>query len=337
MASRATPGSVLVRGLVPLWLLAGALFKLVEASPRTLPQATILAPANRLGVDLHVLLAGLVALELLGVGLMAFARRLARPVAVAILSAFCLILLNEMRAGSGSCGCFGSLSPPLPLMLAIDGALLLGVLFLAPGGAAGEPLLEPRSIAAALGFAAVGALASFLIIIRPAGGGGADPLSTGPIPPTGTAAATDDPSRNPAPEPVRRGWMAPDLAQWIGQPWRAIDLFRFMPRWPSQLDRGKRYIIFYRRTCDHCLALFRELEVVPLDAPVTAVDVPETATEREGPGAWPLPEGLRFELRELPLGCEWMITTPLVVAVEEGVVTCAQEGNGDFRRCLGLQ
>ena len=338
---RAALGTSLVRAVVPAWVLAGALFKLLEASPKTLPLATILTPANRLGLDLHVLLAAIIALEFLAAGGMLLVRRLAKPTAVFMLAAFCGVLVNEMHAGAASCGCFGARSPPLPLMMAIDGTLLLAVLALAPCPGPGG--LAPARLLGALGFGAAGAALAFLVVVprtpvlRAGDGGGPDRpqaatrTADGAAPSTSTA----DPARNPAPAPLPAAWMARDLeAEVLARPWRDFALFKLMPRWPSGLDSGKHYVIFYSRTCDHCQTLFQVVLLRPFDAPVHGVEIPPLKASQGGT-PWDMPALPGVELLELPAGPDYIVTTPLVLTVEDGIVTCAQEG--DYRRCLGVQ
>ena len=45
-----------------------------------------------------------------------------------------------------------------------------------------------------------------------------------------------------------------------------------MPNWPSGLDDAKRYVVFYSRTCEHCEAMFLDDLLIPLDAPITAIE-----------------------------------------------------------------
>jgi hypothetical protein len=179
-------GTILVRAAVPVWILTGALFKLSEAMPRYLP-AQVRGDAMRAGIDLMLLLAVLISLEFLAIAVMVFLGRYARAMAIFMLSCFMLILLRDMyvviadsvakaaadgssaregiKAGLDSmkCGCFGSKSPPLYVMLAIDSGLLLLVSIF-------RPLPAPRPsrgtlVAAALFFAA--ATAVTFVRIRP--------------------------------------------------------------------------------------------------------------------------------------------------------------------------
>lgn len=153
-AWRPAAGFVLCRLVVPLWLVTGATFKLVGASPRFLPKE-ILNDADRLGVDLFALLASLISIEYVAAALMIFVARLARPIAVLILVIFCLVLVREMVAGNTACGCLGVTSPPPWVMLVIDGALLLGVILLPPARLFGTGRWSLLAAGAA-GLAAVG-------------------------------------------------------------------------------------------------------------------------------------------------------------------------------------
>lgn len=121
-------GQVLTRIVVPLWVLAGATFKLVERSPENLP-SQIWKTAAGWHIDLFQLLAVLIALEIAIAAVMIFLPRLSRIAAIFMLGVFCLVLLNEMRVGNvTSCGCFGKIPMPPWVMLIIDGSLLLAVL-----------------------------------------------------------------------------------------------------------------------------------------------------------------------------------------------------------------
>ena len=130
-------GLALCRILVPGWVLLGAVIKLSEADPHTLPAKTILALAGHTGVGLDLLLATLVALELMAVAVMLSLGRMARPMAIVVLSVFCLVMIGEMVNGNFiSCGCLGRESPSPGVILTIDGVLLFGVMALDPTAAA---------------------------------------------------------------------------------------------------------------------------------------------------------------------------------------------------------
>ncbi|MHC4967318.1 MAG: MauE/DoxX family redox-associated membrane protein [Planctomycetota bacterium] len=322
-------GWFLCRVMVPLWVATGAVFKLVELSPKTLPKETILNVANQWGINLYFLLATLIALELLAVVVMLMMARLARPMAILVLSVFCLILIGELVQGNlVNCGCFGDIPIPPWVMLAIDGALLLGVLLFDPTPVLpATPARWPVPLAVLLIVAGVGA--TFWRVI-PAG---RPPVVIPPVP--GPPNPVTDPTANPSPAPLPSYWLADDLEAWIGKPWREIDLFTFMRKWPRDLDHGLRYVTFYGRTCEHCEEMFNYDLVRPeLGSITTAVVVPHSKDELVGPDPFFLP-ATECEHLELPTGCEWLITTPLTVTVEDGIVTCAEEGS--HTECMGLE
>ena len=137
MASASSPSIVSLLGLavtrvvVPLWVLSGAVFKLIERTPANLPSSFVRA-AKDWNIDLGLMLPTLIGLEFLAVAVMVLVARLARPMAIFMLLSFCLILIVELVLQSTSCGCFGSIKIHPGVMLAIDGTLLLSVIFLRP-------------------------------------------------------------------------------------------------------------------------------------------------------------------------------------------------------------
>jgi hypothetical protein len=333
-------GWTLTRLVVPLWVLTGAFFKLAHTSPRTLPKETILDVADQVGLNLYYLLAALIGLEIVAAVVMLTLSRLARPMAILMLGLFCLILIGELMQGNlATCGCFGEIPVPPWVMLVIDGALLLGVLLFDPA-----PLLPTTParwpVGAALVLVIAGFAGSFARVI-PAGRAMVPNPDDGttindPDPGGGnTPAPPDDPTVNPSPTPLPGYWFTSDTDAWVGKPWREIELFTFMPKWPRDLDSGRRFVVFYGRTCEHCEDMFREDLALPaLGSIVSAVEVPYSKTALRGPNAWPMPQ-TPCEHLKLPLGCDWIITTPLVVAVENGIVTCVQEG--DHTECMGIR
>ncbi len=224
-----------------------------------------------------------------------------------------------------SSGCFGSNSPPPWAILIIDGGLLFGVLFLKPPPkSAVQPTRWP--VPAAFALTLIGFATSFAVVI-PAGR--APDQTNGP-----EQTNNGDPQVNPDPKALPGYWFANDLDARIDQPWREIELFTFMPRWPSKMDSGTRYVVFYRRTCEHCQEMFEnDLTDPALAAKVTAIEVPEEKNLLRPDHAWFMPE-TDCELMDLPLGCDWIIQTPWALRIENGIVTCATEG--DHQQCMEL-
>jgi hypothetical protein len=369
-------GTLLTRVVVPLWVLAGALFKLHELNPGNLP-IVIRDPAKQMGIDLMILLRTLIGLELFAVLVMVLVRRLSRAMAIFMLCGFCLILIGETIKKASSCGCFGSLPLKPWHMLVIDGSLLLLVIIswqwervgrIAVDGEGAEPIARPSLLKPALALIpllAVGLLAGFGRPTPPPKPQRVESDDHGPPPTTqltannlpgpsnsstsqptikpptsdtpATTPAAGDPTRNPNPMAIPVSWYTPaDVAkEWTGKPWREIDLFRLMKRWPKDLDAGKHYVVFYRRTCDHCHEMFMFDFFQPLDAPLAAVEIPETASQMRPADAWDMPSTAPMEMLELPLGCNYTLTTPLALRIENGRITCAEEGG--HKKCLGLQ
>jgi hypothetical protein len=316
-------GTLLARAIVPLWVLTGALFKLVERTPGNLPP-TLRQFADQMNVGLGPFLRTAIALEFLAVGVMLFLPRLSRAMAIFMLTSFCAILINEVRLGTESCGCMGKLKVDPLMMLAIDGALLLGVLLFPTRGArrledgAAAPTWP---IVAALAWVAAGFGAAFGV-----------PEKAATIQQAITDAPPDDPTVNPKPDPLP-SYYSPDEENWVGKPWREAGIFRLMTRWPAGLDEGVDYVIFYSKTCDHCHALLETHFTGELAIPTTAVGIPAM------PGAEP-EEALempceRCALMSLPEGCEWFITAPILMRIENGIIQCATEGESpDAPACL---
>lgn len=327
--SAAKIGQVLSRVFVPAWVLTGALFKLMEATPSNLPGKTILPLAAKMNLDLNWTLAVLIGLEFLAIAVMLCLARLARPMAIFILSVFCLVLIGEMVQGNvTSCGCLGNVKIPPWAILAVDGSLLLGVVLFDP-----SPLIK----AGPVGMPAV------LVAVLVAGGFALSywqiihPLQTGTTNINGNNNGNGGPSGvGPNVSAVPPYWFANDVEDWVGKHWTEVELFSFMPTRPAGLDAAKRYVVFYSRTCDHCEDMFREdLNGSPITSIVTAIEVPDSPTVLTSEnGWWPGPP-LECELLSLPLGCDWIITTPLTLRIVDGIVQCVTEG--EHRECMELE
>jgi hypothetical protein len=227
-------GFALSRIAVPLWVLAGASFKLYERTPSNLP-GVILKSAKDMHLDLDVLLRLLIGLEFFAAAVMFFIPRLARSMAIFMLSCFVLIVLGEMYRQATKCGCFGSIPMKPWHMLVIDGTLLAAVIVFNPNPrrtsqpANGVNRGWTKSLTAATLLMIAGLAISFAVPQRPAIEQVADhdPATntsgqdnTQPPPPA-------DPQINPAPAPVPISWYVRTSVhqEWVGKSWREIDLF----------------------------------------------------------------------------------------------------------------
>lgn len=328
-------GCFLTRILVPLWIFTGATFKLVAQTPSTLPKFTIFDPARSLGIDLGVLLNVLIGLEFLAIGVIVFMPRLARLMAGFMLGSFVLILTNELFQGADSCGCLGGKIKLHPgVMMGIDGVLLVGVIVLPIFKVQGVRLMTgivPALIVAALGFSA-----SF--------GARAFSQSGGEAPPLPPPIVIDDPAgdtqndiiQNPcAAPPVQIAfpnfwYVSGDINEWVGQCWNQIDLFKLIRQWPEDIAQGEKFVVLYRRDCDHCEEMFKRDFTGAITTPILAYHIPVESAN------WTLPPNHTARLFDMPNQTEWVITTPLVVKLVDGKIECAAEGEG-FEACLGVE
>jgi hypothetical protein len=327
-------GFLLTRVIVPLWIAAGVVLKLKAATPKLLPEE-LWTTAVGLGINLLQLLAVLIALEIFAISVMVFLPRVARYMAIWMMGCFCLILLNEIRVGHTACGCLGSFSPSPWVMLSIDASLLLGVLFFRQR-LEGEWFPKPRLLAAG-GLTAVGvALCAVLILgenvetivpAPPAVVGQAD----GGTPADGGTTGTTEPAGMVLPPYVT---IQPD--DWVGQPFVETELAKFVSGWSPEVTEGLHHVIFFSRSCDHCQLLLENHFFENPPIPTTLVAIPETKAGFD--------EATQLDMAycqdcvghlELPVGSDWIVTPPVVVSVESGIVACAKEADDpDAPECL---
>jgi hypothetical protein len=310
---------VLARVVVPLWLLAGAVLKLADSSPRHLP-AALIRWMGALGVDLGFVLKFSIAVELVVVGVMWLLPRLARPVGIAMLASFLPVLIGDVALGASSCGCFGAVRVHPGVTLAMDLGFLLG---LWPLGRRVERLATPSSLPTRNVVAAgIWILASFALAFG---------LTTGSGPSVPATEGTTEPSAA-APALPEEGYYLPRYADWIGAAWSELPISGWIQGAPSDLGLGPRLVLFYRKDCEHCHALMEAHFVGPLAVPTTAVAVPErVGFPTVGIQPFPCDECSRAEL---PTGVDWFLQTPVLVRLEDGVVRCAAEVSPEEPACL---
>ncbi len=335
------PGTLLVRLIVPLWVLAGAMVKLITFNPALLPEPIldlVRQSAGLLGVEnlnwwLGVSLRFFVAVEIVAAIVMIAVPRLARFTASFLLTVFLAVLMATMamsarRDGisaiwSGSCGCFGSASPPPIGMFAMDLALLLGVIFLRPrrSGSEGWRLgVVAIAVVAGVGIAFGRPQPVITIQVDDADLAGSDPTTEE----VGVETAAEPPGWGDIPTEVEP-FYAPEFAGWVGRPLSADPLARLISRpLPPGIDTGRCHVVFHRADCEHCHRLLEDHFSGPLDVPVLAVEVPDT-----DPGsALPMPCEDCL-LHALPEGPTYVFATPVLLTVEDGVVVAVCENADD--------
>ena len=292
-------GSLLVRIIVPGGIFFGAFTKASGATPKALPR-TILDAWTAIGfTDLHLLLAILTAIEFGFVGVMLCIPKLARKAAITMLSIFLVVLAIAIYRGETSCGCLGDHSLTPWTMFAIDFALLLSICFFKPRISKGKLNVGNRGPIVAAVFIVLAWIYTFTSIFS----GSVEGVSNNDLP---------------------ASWYPQDVTQWEGKSIDEIDLFGWVTRWPHDIHDGKQYVIFYAKTCDHCQNLLFEHFSFDVRIPTTLVAIPEAKDGFFTEGLLENPCGDCKET-ELPIGVDWIIGTPLVVAIENGVVQCANE------------
>ncbi|NOZ77711.1 MAG: hypothetical protein GXP48_00755 [Acidobacteria bacterium] len=312
---------VVTRGVVPAWILTGALFKLIENSPASLP-AVVVKWLGGLGINLGFALHAAVAAELMAVGIIWLVPRLARLAALAMLGLFMPVLIGDVVTGAASCGCFGSVRVHPLITLLVDGTLFVAVLV---AGRRAESLrwssqLPSRQVVAAL----VWTIAAFIVAFGYPFHGAAVPASGAKGTP---AAAQGSTSRNAPPS-----YYLPHYASWVGRPWDQVDLATWIRPRIQVKKTGVQYIILYRKDCEHCHHLLQRYFSGALSAPTTVVAIPD----KKGfptQGVLPMP-CTECSRAELPSGCDWFFSTPVMIRLRNGIVECAAEVDPDAPACL---
>jgi len=304
---------ILARVIVPLWLLTGAVLKLVDLSPTHRP-AALIKWAGALGVDLMFVLRFNIAAELIVVGVMVVLPPLARWTGIVMLGAFLPVLVGDLMLGASNCGCFGAIEVNPWVTLVTDITFFLGLLFLGRR----EPRLALTSSLPTSRVLAVGIWSLLSVVIAFA--------APADIPAASSAIAGD---HVPLPE---NGYYLPAYEDWVGQPFQELDIATWTTGLSDDLDVGPQFVIFFSKDCEHCHELLEVYFSGTLDWPTTAIAVPE----RDG---WPTENLQPFtcdECRtaELPAGIDWFLQTPVLVRLMDGRVDCAAEVDPMSPECL---
>ena len=329
--SQGFPGTILVRVIVPLWVLAGATVKLWTFNPALLPEPILdlvkntagLFGVSDLGWWLEMWLRFFIGAEFAAVLIMITSPKLARLVASFLLAVFLAVLVATMakaaqRDGisaiwSGSCGCFGSASPPPIGMFLIDGAMLIGVIFLRPRTGGGlRPVAAGLSIIA--GFALAFGRPTPVITLEPT-----------PVPIDPTPASNDASSGWGDPPSSLEPFYFTEFSEWVGTPLASQPLAQLISRpLPEGIEEDRFHLVFYRADCEHCHTLLDDFFSGPLSTPTIAVEIPDGDPTADL--GMPCEECL---LHELPEGTQYVVTTPVLLTIEAGVVLAACEDTDD--------
>ncbi len=304
VGSRWRIGDVLVRIVLPLFIASGALAKVLYGSPYELPQFILYYSRAVFGLgELHTFLI-IVATELCLALTLVLQRRWSFPLARMILIGFIAVLLlqwldSARRGGPSSCGCFGAASPPIGIMLAFEGVML--ILTFALPRRRGNPEIGSTRYFVLWILCVLAILSSFstqrfglIGVLRP----DADMVEV-------------------------------ELLQDAkGRRFADLRIAKYLDKQPADLPNSEQYWVLYRLSCPFCHELFKaRFNVRDPGKTTVAVEIP----------LFPLPPskeasddplGLIYEpivcagceRATLPGGREWKIQTPLVIHVKDGVV-----------------
>ncbi len=328
-SGRGTFGSILVRVIVPLWIVAGASVKLYTFNPALLPEPIldlVRLSAGALGISnlnwwLGTSLRFFIGTEIAAALVMVVNPRLARFLATFILTIFIAVLIATMakaasRDGisaiwSGSCGCFGSVSPPPIVMFLLDALLLLGVALFRPNPhrAGWRPIATILCVLIGVGLA----------FGRPKPVVRLEPVTNAPVETTDTTASTSAETGS-----MLEPFYVTEFADWVDEPFFAQPLASLITERSAAFLTGRSHVVFYRADCEHCHRLLDDFFSGPLDAPVLAIEVPDT----DATSGMPIPcDGCT--LATLPVGPQYIISTPVLLTMEDGRVLAVCEDSED--------
>jgi hypothetical protein len=345
-------GTLLCRLVVPGWIVAGAGFKLWERNPQLLPKpvtdVTDFVFVKTLGIPresyLDPALRGMVAIEIAAAMLMfAGPIQASRAIGVGMLGLFCTILGVLIASGAASCGCFGASGPSPTAMLAIDAALLVGLLVFRPRGQRTSladglrrtAILLPVPLLVAVGIA-FGVPKKAGISLAPPEPGTTEPATatnTNTTKPTDATSAPAGPTAKanawPAPPATAKPWYAPEFDTWKGQRLDAQEVMLLIPRpLPANLNEGRHHIVLMREDCDHCHELLTKYFSGKLETPTLTLAVPDATGE--------LLENPCVECGKstFPKGITYVFSTPVLLTVQDGVVVgvCTNSEDADLVR-----
>ncbi|MBC24036.1 MAG: hypothetical protein CMJ32_09005 [Phycisphaerae bacterium] len=310
MSQQSTAGSsiasaLLVRVVVPLMILALVSLQVVHGG-HWIPQ-WILNMLQKWDIDPTMAARCIITIELAAVGLMIFMGRISRAIALASLAAIAFVSIGSFSAVMSGSEQDGTRTSDL----AIIGAILLCCAVLltlvtrsgptggrTSSGAGGSPNLN-HNVAGVIVIVILAMVASSMtpMDLKPVGQAGGRPIDVIEI----------------------------DFADMKGKRLPETPLARQLPELTALTLDGEHFVVFYRLTCPSCHEVF--LDHFPGRQErdrVIAVNVPpeQGALIAEGANTEPIQcDGCtRMQLPEGPL---WLLKTPAIMVVENGVITCA--------------
>ena len=283
--------------LISAWVLTGAVFKLFWGTPALLPPAV-----RNVGLELGLTYKLAIGIELAIAGVALIKPRWGWLFEVALLLVFDVVLTTQIAAGATNCGCFGSgFSMPPKVMMAIDSALLLGLLWARPWSSLG-PGVSPL-----LPIAAAGVLFALPWFFD-------RQVQTGEVVADGQS--------------VEGQWIELDIEKWIGKDiW---DTKLGQPPLNQYVDVTRLPLdglwVFWRSTCEHCAAHLTHLaETEKGERLITLVRLEEPNDTEGNRVVNRFPEGNFVQSARLPAGFSYILQTPGELLLEGGRVVGALE------------
>ncbi len=343
LRSRPRVTGVVVR-IVATYVLLGAAAKVLWGAPSDLPAALL----QMVRWDEQVLFDLVIFVELFVAGLAIVSPKIGWPLVSAALTGFVIVLVQQLRGGETSCGCFGSaLTVPTQVMLGIDLLALTGMALVQPWSSLRSTLWRAWAVVPAPLLAMVGvwyvhsatiapldpppdldvsALVNQTsdtpendqVVVAP------PPTSRSPSPPPSEPITSQQP-----PAPKESDWRLPARLpriitlrppDWINQPLRecALATWADTSKMPEDCT-----LIFYYDTCTHCAEHIKAKADSADRIDYVFIQLPTARNSRYPRVVHELPRGLWVKL---PAGPRWQLETPWDVLVWNGIVINATKG-----------
>lgn len=341
LRSRPKVTGVVVR-IVATYVLLGAAAKVLWGAPSDLPAALL----QMVRWDEQVLFDLVISVELFVAGLAIVSPKIGWPLVSAALTGFVIVLVQQLRGGETSCGCFGSaLTVPTQVMLGIDLLALIGVALLQPWSSLRSTSWRAWAVVPAPLLAVVGVWYVHAATIAPVQPPpdlddsalvnqtsdtpeneqlAVDPPPTSPSPPPPEPIVAKRP-----PAPKESNWRLPARLpriitlrppDWVNRPLRECALATWADT--SKMPEDCTLISYYD-TCPHC-AEHIEAKADSADrVDYVFIQLPTARNSRYPRVVHELPRGLHVKL---PAGPRWQIETPWDVVVRNGIVIDAIKG-----------
>jgi hypothetical protein len=136
---------------------------------------------------------------------------------------------------------------------------------------------------------------------------------------------------------ANQGLKAIDLAfeSWKGRTFADAGVAKHLPRLTAETLEGDAIVVFYNPKCGQCHEVFDRWLASGRSEKIIAVMVPaaDGAIEAAGDGDIGDINCPTCARLELPKGPTWLITTPSVAVLKDGVIRCTADK--DFTSCLG--